>query len=100
MNPFIVEAKRILGPALAAATKSTMQGPFGRTGVARAPSASVPAVVAAFVVGAALMVLLAPEGRARAADVFRRFIRRTPQQAEAGMVQPDLADERPSGAME
>lgn len=100
MNPFVVEAKRILGPALAAASKSTMQAPFGRASVTRAPSGNALALLAAFAGGAALMVLLAPEGRARVGELFRRFSKGTPQQPEGATMQADAEDERPSGAME
>lgn len=100
MNPFVLEAKRVLGPVLAAASKSTMQAPFGRAGITRAPSGNALAVLAAFAGGAALMVLLAPEGRARVADLFRRFVKGSPQQPEGAPAQADVDDEQPSGAME
>lgn len=100
MNPFVVEAKRILGPALAEATKSMMQTPSARTSFTRAPSPSGPAVLAAFLGGAALMVLLAPEGRARVSEAFRRVVGRAPKTPQGNLVPVDLTDEEPSGAME
>lgn len=100
MNPFVVEAKRILGPVLAGSSKSTMQAPFGGASFTRAPSGSALAVLGAFVGGAALMLLLAPEGRTKVVDSLRRLVKGAPREQEGAMAPADAGDEQPSGAME
>jgi hypothetical protein len=100
MSPFIVEAKRILGPVLAASSKSTMQAPFGRASFTAPPSGSALAVLGAFVGGAALMALLGPKGRTKAVDSLRRLVKGAPREPEGAIAQADPDDERPSGAME
>ena len=105
MNSFVIEAKRILGPAFAAAMKSEGPTTLGRMGFSRAPSANASAVLAAFAGGAIMMILLAPNGRARALDAVRRVLRqaRTPGASTAVATvrsDADRADEQPSGAME